>query len=110
MKVVCKDGTTIQCQQFRAIDSGVLLFEESPGDDSDDEEEEGVEATGFVPIGELKYVLPDRVTPGPQGQQAGRAESAPGQRPAQGGQLPGPAGAQGAPRQQGPPQGRGGQR
>lgn len=61
MRVVCLDGTAIECTHFRAIDSGVLLFEGDPADDEDGSTEE---ATGFVPHGQLVYVLPDDVQPG----------------------------------------------
>lgn len=69
MKVICTDGTAITCESFRAVDSGVLLFDE-PESERDDEE---AGAIGFVPITELRYVLPDEVQPGqqPAGAQAG---------------------------------------
>ena len=50
MHIVCTDGMTVQCDSFRAIDSGVLLFTK------DDEERE--DAIGFVPMRSLQYVLP----------------------------------------------------
>ena len=58
MKVICLDGTTIECERFRAIDEGVLIFDAETG-----EETEADEATGFVPHSELRYVLPDRAQP-----------------------------------------------
>lgn len=61
MKIYCSDGTTVDCAAFRALDSGILLFDEEPeGDEAHDE------ATGFVPITQLQYVLPDDARPGPQ--------------------------------------------
>lgn len=51
LTVVCKDGTTVACENFTAIDSGVLLTE--------DLERERV--VGFVPHGQLRYVLPTEV-------------------------------------------------
>lgn len=63
MQIFCTDGTTVECTSFRAVDSGILLFDEEP----EDESEHG-EATGFVPITQLKYVLPDDAQPAqPQG-------------------------------------------
>ena len=57
MKVVCLDGTIVECDRFRAIDEGVLLFDDqSTGDDEEDEE-----ATGFIPRESLRFVLPDDV-------------------------------------------------
>ncbi|MFB6141604.1 MAG: hypothetical protein ABEJ26_14360 [Halosimplex sp.] len=74
MQVVCKDGTTIQCSDFEAIDSGVLLYQEQGTRDARSEEEDEAEeterrATGFVPITELKFVLPEELL-GARGQQA----------------------------------------
>ena len=71
MKAICTDGTIVECDRFRAIDEGVLLF-----DDPEEIEEEGgedveisEEAAGFIPLRELLYVLPDRVElGGPQAQ------------------------------------------
>jgi hypothetical protein len=79
MQVVCKDGTTIQCHDFEAIDSGVLLFEEqsrreAPTSEEDEESEEERRATGFVPITELKFVVPDELLGGARGQQAMQTE------------------------------------
>jgi len=69
--IICKDGTTIQCRDFRATDSGVLFFQSTPGrreEEEEDEEEEAESASGFVPITELKFVLPDEmVGPGTAG-------------------------------------------
>lgn len=105
MLVVCKDGTTIPCQQFRAIDSGVLLFDDAPDGDDD----ESPEATGFVPVTELRYVLPDDVPPGgPDAQPAGQ-RGPPAHQPGPGGQVteqpprePGPQSEQRGPRSGGP--------
>ena len=69
MQVICLDGTVLQCQRFEAIDSGVLLFEEQrrreAGEDEDEEEEAEVaeEATAFVPLHQLRFVLPENVQP-----------------------------------------------
>jgi len=79
MQVVCKDGTVIRCQDFEAIDSGVLLYQEQSrregraGEESEEREEER-KATGFVPITELKFVVPDELLGGARGQQAVRTE------------------------------------
>ncbi|WP_262177251.1 hypothetical protein [Haloarcula laminariae] len=66
MQIICKDGTTIQCADFKAIDSGVLFFQEdmarageSEEESEADESDEG--ADGFVPITELHFVLPDEM-------------------------------------------------
>lgn len=73
MQVICTDGTVLQCQRFKAIDSGVLLFGESPsqgarGEEGEEEEEEEAEmeeeANAFVPIHQLRFVLPEGVQPG----------------------------------------------
>ncbi|PSP64536.1 hypothetical protein BRC79_10035 [Halobacteriales archaeon QH_8_67_27] len=82
MQVVCKDGTVIQCQDFEAIDSGVLLYQEQSrregraGEESEESEESEEErrATGFVPVTELKFVVPDELLGGARGQQAMGAE------------------------------------
>lgn len=73
MQVICTDGTVLQCGRFEAIDSGVLLFDEGQGrqeadeDEAEDEEEE--EATAFVPLHQLRIVLPDGAQPGRVGGQ-----------------------------------------
>lgn len=69
MKVFCTDGTTVECEAFRALDAGILLFEEEPGGD-----EAHDEATGFVPLTQIKYVLPEGVQPGP-GQRLGEQQA-----------------------------------
>jgi hypothetical protein len=64
MQVICKDGTMIRCRDFKATDSGVLFFQETPGqgEESDEEQEEDREsADGFIPITELRFVLPDEM-------------------------------------------------
>lgn len=48
MKVLCTDGTAIDCDDFRAVESGVVLLDEQVGD-----------AIGFVPSHRVEYVLPD---------------------------------------------------
>ena len=97
MQIICKDGTTIQCADFEAIDSGVLFFQEATARTSEAEEEEEEEeaerkADGFVPITELHFVLPDEMVqqaPQPtgvpeQGRAGGMGQGAPTQ---QGGGL-----------------------
>ncbi|MDS0284606.1 hypothetical protein [Haloarcula onubensis] len=97
MQIICKDGTTIQCADFEAIDSGVLFFQEMErategGEEEEEEEEEERKADGFVPITELHFVLPDEMVqqaPQPtgvpeQGRPGGMAQGAPTQ---QGGGL-----------------------
>lgn len=100
MKVICKDGTTFQCQRFRAIDSGVLLFENQPQGDT--EEEDAEEASGFIPITELKYILPDEIQPGTMGTRQAQHSQQPAMQQSQYGmsQTGGPPG------QQQPPQSR----
>ena len=56
MKVICVDGSMIECEQFRALDEGVLLFDNPP---EEDEEEGRLDAAGFIPHSSLRYVLPD---------------------------------------------------
>lgn len=91
VQVVCKDGTTIQCQNFQAVDSGVLLYQSTPEREEEDEEMdiEDRDATGFVPITELKFVLPDDVLQRQRAQQErGRAPQVPpGAPPQQTGQV-----------------------
>lgn len=75
MQVICTDGTVLQCERFEAIDSGVLLFGEQPDTPTDegDETEEGEadeEANAFVPIHQLRFVLPEGVQPGRAGSQS----------------------------------------
>ena len=53
MDVICLDGTTIQCDRFRATDEGILLF-------SATEEEEDPAPTGFIPHQSLRYVLEEQ--------------------------------------------------
>ena len=81
MQIICKDGTTIQCRDFEAIDSGVLFYQKSTvhgGEtgEEDEEEEEEMEtgADGFVPITELHFVLPDEMVQQVPGQRAGTAQ------------------------------------
>jgi hypothetical protein len=95
VQVICKDGTTIQCRDFEAIDSGVLFYQASPGraegEDEDEDEEEYESASGFVPITEVRFVLPDEmVQHRAASQRAGAPEGAaggapPGAPPQQGG-------------------------
>ena len=74
VQIICKDGTTIQCRDFEATDSGVLFFLERPGREETEEENEDEEAerraSGFVPVTELQFVLPDEMT-----QQGGHSAS-----------------------------------
>ncbi|RLM88532.1 hypothetical protein D3D02_11050 [Halobellus sp. Atlit-38R] len=51
MKVICEDGLIIDCTDFKAIDTGIVLI--------GGEEENG--AVGYVPNERLEYVLPDDV-------------------------------------------------
>lgn len=51
MKVICEDGLTIDCTEFKAIDTGIVLI--------GGEDESG--AVGYVPNERLVYVLPDDV-------------------------------------------------
>ncbi|WP_123538539.1 hypothetical protein [Halosimplex salinum] len=101
MQVVCKDGTSIQCTDFEALDSGVLLYQdtgrrETRTDDEEEEESEERRATGFVPITELRFVVPDEmVQTGGPGSRAATPE------PGRGGAPPSPpAGPQGQMAQQ----------
>ena len=83
MHVICTDGTTIQCQDFEAIDSGVLFYQETPGrrgtegDREDAEDAESDSASGFVPITELRFVLPDEMIQQMGGQSAAAPQPAP---------------------------------
>ena len=49
MKAICTDGTEIECENFRAIDSGVLLTKDRKRN----------KVIGFVPNGDLRYVVPE---------------------------------------------------
>jgi hypothetical protein len=85
MQVVCTDGTAIQCSDFEAIDSGVLLYQDSDrretrAEDDDETEAEERRATGFVPITELRFVVPDEMLG-----TASRGQRAPAPEPARGG-------------------------
>ncbi len=89
VQIICKDGTTIQCADFQATDSGVLFFREAMeqasegGEEDEEEEEEERKADGFVPITELHFVLPDEMVqqaPQPAGApEQGRAAGPPQQ-------------------------------
>jgi len=83
MQIICKDGTTIPCDDFEAIDSGVLFYQEIPshqqtreeGDEGEEEEQEEEaeyedRASGFVPSAELHFVLPDQMVQQPPQQAA----------------------------------------
>ena len=109
MQVICTDGTVLQCQRFEAIDSGVLLFDERrAGETEEDAEEEAEdeEAMAFVPLHQLRFVLPEGVQLGRAGGQATgqatpqQAPQATGSTPPQGGMPP----QQSAPGQPSPPQ------
>lgn len=73
MQVICTDGTVLQCDRFEAIDSGVLLFDEGPraeaGEEETEDEEADQEATAFVPLHQLRFVLPDGIRPDRPNQQ-----------------------------------------
>ena len=87
MHIICKDGTTIKCRNFEAVDSGVLFFQETPtrreATEEDEEEDERERASGFIPITELRFVLPDEMV-----QQQAREQQAGHPQQAQAGQLP----------------------
>lgn len=51
MKAICADGTEIECENFKAIDSGVLLTKDRKRN----------EVIGFVPNDDLRYVVPEDV-------------------------------------------------
>ncbi|RLM53815.1 helix-hairpin-helix domain-containing protein [Halobellus sp. Atlit-31R] len=51
MKVICEDGLTIDCTDFKAIDTGIILL---GGEDDNG-------AVGYVPNERLEYVLSDDV-------------------------------------------------
>lgn len=53
MKAICTDGLVIDCGNFKAIDGGVVLTEDV----------KRKRPIGFVPLAELRYVLPDDVAP-----------------------------------------------
>lgn len=83
VQIICKDGTTIQCQDFEAVDSGVLFYQQTPGRREGTEEEEGEEeergrASGFVPVTELRFVLPDEMVQGVGAQRAAAEQGMPG--------------------------------
>jgi|GEM_PF-6418813 len=82
MKAICTDETVIDCANFKAVDSGVVLT-------ADEEREEVI---GFVPRERLVYLLPDELArqrglvtePQPeQMQAAGQAPGVPGARASQ---------------------------
>ena len=52
MKAICEDGTEIECANFTAIDSGVLLTKDRKRD----------EVIGFVPNEGLRYVVPEEAS------------------------------------------------
>lgn len=54
MKVICADGSVIDCDRFQATEEGVLIFNQTK-----EETESNVEANGFIPHGSLRYVLPE---------------------------------------------------
>lgn len=80
MQVICTDGTVLQCDRFEAIDSGVLLFDQprqreagEEESEADEESDESEEAMAFVPLHQLRFVLPEGYQPGgTSGQQAAR--------------------------------------
>ena len=49
MKAICADGTEIECENFKAIDSGVLLTKDRKRN----------KVIGFVPNDDLRYVVPE---------------------------------------------------
>lgn len=93
MQVICTDGTVLQCARFEAIDSGVLLFEAEASEDDDEEGAEAEiadEASAFVPIHQLRFVLPDGFQPArPTGQPRAQQSTQPRtQAPPTGGAAP----------------------
>lgn len=98
MQIICTDGTTIQCDEFEAIDSGVLFFQETAPrqeaaeeDDDEDAEPDDIQqrASGFIPLTQLQFVLPDEMVQQPR-QRAGAPQPQSGHRQA-GGQAGGMA-------------------
>lgn len=53
MKVICNDGLVIECGNFKAIDGGVVLTKDKKRKKNN----------GFVPMAELKYIVPDGAVP-----------------------------------------------
>jgi predicted flap endonuclease-1-like 5' DNA nuclease len=51
MKILCEDGLVLDCTDFKAIDTGVIVI--------GGEEDQG--AVGYVPNERVEYVLPDEV-------------------------------------------------
>ncbi|WP_439027149.1 helix-hairpin-helix domain-containing protein [Haloarchaeobius sp. DT45] len=51
MKAITKSGVSVPCENFKAIDEGVLLFAD----------EKKKQLVGFVPYEDLQFVLPDDV-------------------------------------------------
>lgn len=77
----------IECASFRAIDGGVLLFDES-AEESEDEDEDR-EAVGFIPHHQLRFVLSEELNEQlaptqPQQQQQGMQQQTMQQQPSQG--------------------------
>lgn len=110
MKVVCNDGTIFECDRFRAVDSGVLLFGEqesrSQGDEAETDEKETEaeeeveqEAMGFVPVQSVRYVVSDELLRGTRGLQPTAQQAPPSGAPAGSTQMGG--GAPGQPTPQG---------
>ncbi len=97
MRVYLKDGTTIECEEFRAIDAGVLLFgpDESEDESAEDEDDDQLLANGFIPLSELTAVLSEEYIQQVEGaQQAPPQQQPPGQPQGRGqheaGAVPGP--------------------
>jgi predicted flap endonuclease-1-like 5' DNA nuclease len=53
MRVVLTDGTELECANFKALDSGVLLTKDR----------KRKKVIGFVPVHQLRYVVPDDLEP-----------------------------------------------
>lgn len=53
MKAICKNGLVIDCGNFKAIDGGVVLTKDKKRKKNN----------GFVPMAELKYIVPDGAVP-----------------------------------------------
>lgn len=99
MQVICTDGSVLTCDRFEAIDSGVLLFgsqqRQAEMENEDEEEDDEPEADAFVPLHQLRFVLPEGIQPLGGGQstarqatQGGTQQVPPMSGPPQQGQVP----------------------
>jgi hypothetical protein len=53
MIAFCEDGMTVQCEGYKSIKKGVVLFRDEDRD----------EVIGFISHDELKYIVPDQAYP-----------------------------------------------